>query len=485
MSFAAALLAMAIGGTTPPQAASPDSPIRFQIRVLELKGLSWRTEFHHDLRPVTRQGNASVWTVDRESAAKLVQVAGGVLQGPTIAAASEARATVSQEKAVHFVGAVRRVSDGPPFEGTHVAFHPEIDRVDVGLKVDVRGRKLDQGVLSNVTLHDRRVIAVHTVAAHDGVHQKPGNVCCSSTEIEISLESPMLERAAKKLAGSLGLTASKPCEVTTITGQYQVPEVVESRVEGEWLIPADGCLAIGLGVHTTTGEKGEAVVTERVALIQAEPLGVTASAPTAGRRALSTPPPIDGQVARTTAVLPTPVVIPTTPAHIRLNSFTVVPMGDAPGAPMPSPATPSRTLPQGFDPSGLPAPLPPLPDPEVEPTSTDGAALPSPQARHQPGSASLDFSLTRTTNSGELAVSLMGRVPQEPGPIGVFDARVKLDATKLARMKTETYTIPLGNHLSLELKARIVPRARAEEATDESSAGTCPGEGECEATESK
>jgi len=54
--------------------------------------------------------------------------------------------------------------------------------------------------------------------------------------------------------------------------QVPVPEVIGTRVEGEWLIPNGKYLLVSLGVYTVADGEGKAVVRDRLIMIETEPV---------------------------------------------------------------------------------------------------------------------------------------------------------------------------------------------------------------------
>ena len=68
---------------------------------------------------------------------------------------------MTNETSHKYVAHLKRVSDGPPNEGTHIAFVPEIDEVHDGIRVNVTSSRLQgagplrQGSRSSRTMCSR------------------------------------------------------------------------------------------------------------------------------------------------------------------------------------------------------------------------------------------------------------------------------------------------------------------------------------------
>jgi hypothetical protein len=209
-----------------------------------------------------------------------------------------------------------------------------------GFATTIAGRKLDQGVLVQVVIDDTDIRSIH----------------------EVKLDS-RTEFATPDAKNSKTFVA-RPKPV------IQVPEVVSQEFAGEWLIPNQSTLILGLGIHTAEGKDGKAVVRERLVLIDA----VDAEVMRTAARIDETP---------RTSPLPAPAPSPSPSAE---QAPPPPPAQATPGTPMPTPEPPSRTLPQGVHSDGTPAELPPLPE-DADLTEEGDSAEPhgSPQHRPKPG----------------------------------------------------------------------------------------------------
>ncbi len=324
MAMATGLLALAILGAEGPTApGGGGETINYQVRVASLDGLAWRTSAYARLRPVARQGSATVWTADRALAARLAGSAVEVTVTPKCSLAAEA--TIGRQSSTYFVEHCERVADGPINGASSVAWKPEVGRVDEGFRSQISGRRLDQGILARVSLEETHVKAIHVYDQAETVQ---------ATD-QIGVDFDWKPAGAAGPGPRMNLIVSKG-QPTKVACRVQVPEVSQSRVEGEWLIPHDGVLLVSLGVETVADDKGKAIVRDRVAIVEFNAPTAPEACPRDDRAATPSPDPV-----------------------------TLAPAADAPpvvvGA-LPMPALLERSLPQGFDPKGEPVELPPLPE---------------------------------------------------------------------------------------------------------------------------
>jgi len=232
---------------------------------------------------------------------------------------------------------------------------------DDKLAASVLGRRLDQGILATIAIEGTWVATVHSVG-------DPGSA-----------------------------------------SRVLVPEIARAKVEGEWLIPADGVLIVSLGARTIADAAGKAVVRERLAVIEVNPAEATAAAcpvEAASPRPGDLPPlPEDIDLAPAPhAAIRQPIEPEVLPARHELADIDAgvdeaasgnlvvganvasgkdLKLADQPAA-LPVPTPPGRSLPRAFTPDGSPAPSPPKADDDVKPTGGDDSAepRPTPQAKH-------------------------------------------------------------------------------------------------------
>jgi hypothetical protein len=295
-------------------------PIQYQVKLLEMDGLKWRESLYSRLVPIARQGNCAVWTASRDVVKPLVERAERVVMNPRVLAHSDAAAHYSQRTTRRVASQLTRHADGPVDHAIAVAYTPDFEEVREGCQFTVSGRKLDQGMLIKLVVDETRIAAIHQV----------------------------------KLTERVGSQDAKEGQ-SKITPQLDVPEVVEATLEGEWLIPNDGVLVASMGAHTLDDGHGKALVRERLLMIEA------------GQAPVTTTVNLQQSLGRAFSF--------TVPAHA-----ATIPMPQ----PMPVPAMPSRSLPQGRAADGTLVPLPPLPESQVPPSSLPGSSEPcaTPQTPH-------------------------------------------------------------------------------------------------------
>lgn len=416
------VLALTVLGAEPDGLPAPAPMVATQVRVLEMKNLSWRSSAHAQLTPVSRRDAATVWTAPAEILETLEQGASQVIQAPKVNAVAGLPAQVKTARVRHFVADTKFIQKTLEGGKTGVAYLPNMGQASEGLRFEVVARPIDQGTLAKIELENTHIGAIHAVPVND----------------------PRGDDAPSRL-----------------NGMYQVPEVVREQVSGEWVIPKDGLLIIGLGPQTTKEADGKATVRERVVIVQATPgsgpAGAVSPESVMGREVIYSSPAFAAPLATprpgsaTTATrqgasapfdfaqaVPKPPIEPTasqcqepnphnghvgihpvhvlaalpwnaipgpvgtaaqarilgiggpvvqrcqpssTPQNDQMVRRTAAEAEAAPTDPQPMPRVPSRTLPGTITPDGTRAILPPLPDHDADTASYDpsGEPRPSPQ----------------------------------------------------------------------------------------------------------
>ncbi|WP_165251460.1 hypothetical protein [Paludisphaera soli] len=388
LGWVAAALAAA-GAGSPPDEAKPE--ITYRFRTVAVRGLAWREA---GLKPVVQHNAVSVWTSADDFLDRLPGEARAVAAG-TVEAKGFAQAPVhvTTRKSHDFVTQVI-------WKGKGKAPKPVTESVREGLVATVVGRKIDQGVLAQLVIDDVDVRSVHTLgspaakAAHASTAacpthdhaDKPAGVTVTITasmdsEKGVDADVNWADRNPSKASAILALCKAQdegksPCceagaKAAAKTDDaasraswapaetpIQIPEVGRAAAAGEWLIPDGEVLIVAFGPHTVADADGKAVVREHLAVISAEVADEPETTP---------PPPAAG-------------IVPALPAT-----------ADQPEAPRTAaalPELPSRTLPQGVNADGTPAPLPTLPeDDEPAAAAGDESAEPfaTPQSRRKAG----------------------------------------------------------------------------------------------------
>jgi hypothetical protein len=245
---------------TPDAAAASEIPVGYEVRVVEMKGLEWRGEVYSDLKPVARQRGASVWLAPRAAVSKLLGQAAREVYTPKPATGRDVPADIRTTLCYPYVAYLERRADGAFGNATAVGYLPHIEQVEESLTVGVSCRKSETGVRTEVSIEETRLAML--------------------TSYEIGeLVQPS--------------EPSPSAEATEIKAPIQVPEIIHGEVKGEWYIPEDHVLVVGLGIHTTQDRRGKSSILERVAII--DPKAAPASAaptrdPAAGQKPMAAMP---------------------------------------------------------------------------------------------------------------------------------------------------------------------------------------------------
>ncbi len=329
------IAASVLGADRPKSAESPT--LQYQVNVLEMDGLSWRSSLQTQLQSVAHQGAATVWVASRESARAIAEKAARIVSAPRLRCLPQVLGTITQNSTRKLVTEVGREADQPMHQVALAGVVPRVEEATVGYSCEVKGRAIDQGILTQLTFEDRQITAVHLVPLNQ-----------------------VVELSSKSNDQSIPVNAL-----------IQVPEYARISVGGEWLIPEQGALIISLGAHTISDAKGKAVVRERLAVIEADTLEIQEDV-NLKAEALEIH---RGMVSFSSGPF-------TVQGMNSLVSISRLPKEEIP-LPIAQPVLPSLSLPQPIDASGLPLALPPLPDDEAPLTRLPGSMVPcpSPQAR--------------------------------------------------------------------------------------------------------
>jgi hypothetical protein len=162
LGWVALLLA---GATGAPPEEKNTAPISYTVKMVEADGVGWRASAMSQLKPVTRQGAATVWTLPRSASKNLIQEIknsspNAVVQGPRVIALPGVPASIQVRQNRKFVTQVAWNGDDSAPQGT-----PE--DVRIGWHTTLVGRKLDQGILVKIVFEDTEIRGVYqlTLAA--------------------------------------------------------------------------------------------------------------------------------------------------------------------------------------------------------------------------------------------------------------------------------------------------------------------------------
>jgi hypothetical protein len=449
MKFALGWIVCALAGVgAAPQVESSAAQIAYTVRVVEAEGVCWREAVFTRLKPVTRQGAATVWTVTRDTTDRLLaevlkNPTARILQAPRVTTFAGVPASISSRRNQQLVTLANWDGDEARPDGGSEA-------VRVGWHTTMVGRKLDQGILVKLVLEDTEIRAIHCVKL-----KRTGEPTCSSpaqskgsepqvfigsgkaadlTAICYGLGDPACTEGPcteKQACCSLAGSGVKDQEVQQAA--IEIPEIGSQEVLGEWLIPRGEFLLVSLGAHTIADRNGKAVVKERLAIIGAEEI----SLPTAVH-------PQSGATSAVPAAVPALPRLPFLPAPISKS-------------PLPAPAVPSRSMPQGYHGDGTPAELPPLPNDEADLDSSESGSSepkPSPQTKKpkaektavDPGANKASFTPPRSP-----AVFLPS----------VFLARPSVGFQFLLPLSPLSLKLPFNQRLEIEIYGRMVPETDA------------------------
>jgi hypothetical protein len=488
-----------MAGSAPKEAAG--APISYTVQMVDTQGMGWREGVMAHLKPVTRQGATTVWTMPLQVMTSLVKEAQKdpachVIAAPRVTAFSGVPATI-QCRANRDL--ITRVS----WNGDEIAPEGASEKVRLGWHTTFVGRQLDQGVLVKLVFEDAHIRAVHHVKLNRSSascsSQSPqatgsdSQVFAGSGKVFKFVAIPVAGKSPFDVPDSKdgcmdaeGCCASGDQDASVRTVALEVPEIGSQEVAGEWLIPKGEFLLLSFGAYTVADQDGKAVVKERLAIIGAEEAAdADAVPPAAYPPAYSVNPPgyfrptpvTPGEnPPRPAGSAPVPAMTfgPTAPAALTSPPSPVEPFGPtapaglyappvgtfgapsvpvAPTAkpPLPMPAAPARSLPQGYHSDGTKAVLPPLPTDEMddEDSSESSEPLASPQTKKpQKPKPPADAGTTKTAFPGTKASSADGLAAFFANP---FDGLQFLMPLKPLSLK-----LPFNQTLELELRGRVV-----------------------------
>ena len=153
--------------------------------MVEAQGVDWREDVFDRLKPVTRQGAATVWTVPRDATAELLDgfskcPEAKVVEAPKVTSSSGAAAVIQCRRN-------RPVVTQAAWNGKDPVADPTLENVRVGWHTTMVGRKLDQGILVSVVFEDTVVRAVHQVKVNRSAeHQMPARSSAKTTSVWVA-----------------------------------------------------------------------------------------------------------------------------------------------------------------------------------------------------------------------------------------------------------------------------------------------------------
>ena len=460
----------------PPQSEREKPPITYTVRMIEADGVGWREAVFASLRPVARQGSATIWTLPLSASTRLLSdftksSLANVVLAPKVTSQSGSPATIQCRSKRQLVTQAAWTN-----EPSSPACVPENFRV--GWHTTVVGRKLDQGILVQLVFEDTVVRAVHRVSVDRSVVSN--GACASATA---ACERHAFAADGDKATGLMGIAqaalkdagvdmecsdSETCCQATTgntkdaaiATASVDVPEIDNREVLGEWLIPCGDALLVSFGAFTVADKEGKAIVKERLALIEA----------VGDRIALPSSFVLDPEfpVLATTIPPPAPLVphlLPKTQElpKIGLPTF-ITPDGvdgpvskiqELPKLALPTPVMPSRSIPQGVHADGTPAELPPLPDDEADLGTSESESaepMPSPQTK-KPRETKTKPTTDNDTSKAEFSLPKMASMFLP----SMFMPSPSAGLQFMLPIKPLSFKLPFGQRVEIEVFGRVVP----------------------------
>jgi hypothetical protein len=443
MGVALGWLALAMTGVAAaPPADRERVQITYEVRIVDSEGVGWREAVFTRLKPVARQGAATVWTLPQDAMKPLLtevgkHAAAKNTQCPKVTAFDGTAATIQCRSKRQFVTQAS-------WKGAGASQADTSEDVRIGWHTTMVGRKLDQGILVKVVFEDTEIRAVHRVKLNEGDKSASSGATCLGGGVAV-----LRKESCAATEVCCQRVESSPSDHGVRKAVLDVPEISSQEVLGEWLIPSGEVLVVSFGAYTVADANGKAVVKERLALMEARqvpdarlPVVLIPGVPVFG-------PP---------SALPTLPALPSNERSAPVAPPAPSPLPLVPGAPieklpMPVPAIPSRTIPQGVHVDGRPAELPPLPADETEADSSASESAeprPSPQTKKpQQAKPPADTAAAKTRYSPPKSATVFLPSLFMPTPSVGFQF--------LLPLKPLSLRLPFGQRLEIEIYGRVVP----------------------------
>jgi hypothetical protein len=225
------------------QPPAPEPHIAFEIHDVTATSPDWRGKMLPKLQPVAREEGVAVWALDADGVRELIATCqdnpqARVLQAPRMIARLGDPVRMSNEEESHYVAHLKRISDGPPNEGTHIAFQPEVDKVHDGIRVELSETRLKGSVLfAKMAIQHNKVLGFHTTNYKESIV----DTTADPEVVKTSLLSKLRSEGDGKVS---------------IAGTIQVPEISTRRIEGDWMIPSQGGLLVSMGPQAIGAKAG-------------------------------------------------------------------------------------------------------------------------------------------------------------------------------------------------------------------------------------
>ncbi len=280
-----------VGAPGAPPAEHNAAPICYTVKMVEAEGVGWRASAMSHLRPVARQGAATVWTLPKGATKSLIheiskKPSGVVVQSPRLVALSGMPAAIQIRQNRKFVTQVA-------WDGDEAAPKGSPEEVRVGWHSTIVGRKLDQGILVKIVFEDTEIRGVYNVPIarlSEASRSKSESTTPERSDADVKAAGMHFGACDASPFNQVDSSATDETALTRCdeTGRFsnlaqvmarkgerenqflEVPEIANQEVLGEWLIPNGECLLVSFGPHTVADKSGKAVVRERLAFVEAD-----------------------------------------------------------------------------------------------------------------------------------------------------------------------------------------------------------------------
>ncbi|MDX2039113.1 MAG: hypothetical protein SFX72_20880 [Isosphaeraceae bacterium] len=295
----------------------------YEIRILHTPAQPWRERFYSECSRVGRSGISTIWTIEEAKVGGLLRLAQEspatiIVTAPKITAFDGADASMSTIQARPYVCDIERRVEQTAGDRDRVVLTPVVDTIDEGVFVKLAGKSDRDRTRLALEIHSRWVCSVNQATAPE------------KTEVDGDGDSAIVAAA------------------------MQLPQVVDTKVTGEYAIPRGSVLIAGLGTAVTLDSSNRPVVMERLALISAR--RILTEAEEKATIETSARPKVDATLKRTGLDEPREL-----PAAVVTRPLVLPPI-------------PRRDLPGGIE-------LPPLPDDSIRIAGIH--TVPAPQASSQ------------------------------------------------------------------------------------------------------
>ena len=238
--------------------------ITYETSFAEMTGCEWREKFHKKLKIVAQSGSKTVWAVDSETLKAILAQSKGIVQTPKVTAFRDAKAIVE-----HLNQKI------PLLDGQMILIPRPQDLVD---------GKVPDG------------FEPFTVRPGD---QRPSDAQYKALGVQNFVTDGMkVELAGHRVAQGVLVRGSLESQIVVLILQLKtsentsVPETIEARIEGEWLIPEDGGLIVGMGVHRFPTRWGMSEIRERLVVLKASDLPPIPLTETERKQPIPSPTPL-------------------------------------------------------------------------------------------------------------------------------------------------------------------------------------------------